>query len=48
MKLPSSTARELADADTATLYNTHHMQLLNHPAIYKEIAQRLQLKPSRK
>lgn len=48
VKLPSSTARELADADTATLYNTHHMQLLNHAAIYKEIAQRLRLKPSRK
>ncbi|MES2884778.1 MAG: alpha/beta fold hydrolase [Pseudomonadota bacterium] len=41
VKLPSSTARELADADTATLYSAHHMQLLNHPAIYKEIAQRL-------
>ncbi|MDO9451823.1 MAG: alpha/beta hydrolase [Stagnimonas sp.] len=44
VKLPSSTARELADADTATLYNAHHMQLLNHPAIYKEIAQRLTAK----
>lgn len=44
VKLPSSTARELADADTATLYNAHHMQLLNHPAIYREIAQRLSTK----
>lgn len=44
VKLPSSTARELADADTATLYSAHHMQLLNHPAIYKEIAQRLAAK----
>lgn len=41
VKLPSSTARELADADTATLYNAHHMQLLNHPLVFKEIAQRL-------
>ena len=41
VKLPSSTARELADADTAVLYSAHHMQLLNHPAIYTQIAQRL-------
>ncbi len=41
VKLPSSTARELADADTAVLYSAHHMQLLNHPAIYQEIAKRL-------
>lgn len=44
VKLPSSTARELADADTAVLYSTHHMQLLNHPAIYTQIAQRLGVK----
>lgn len=48
VKLPSSTARELADADTATLYSAHHMQLLNHPAIYKEIAQRLAAKKTLK
>ena len=41
VKLPSSTARELADADTAVLYSAHHMQLLNHPAIYTQIGQRL-------
>lgn len=44
VKLPSSTARELADADTAVLYRAHHMQLLNHPAIYTQIAQRLGVK----
>lgn len=41
VKLPSSTARELADADTAVLFKAHHMQLLNHPAIYTQIVQRL-------
>ncbi len=41
VQLPSATARELADADTAVLFNAHHMQLLNHPAIYAQIAQRL-------
>ena len=48
VKLPSSTARELADADTATLYSAHHMQLLNHPAIYTQIAQRLGAKKALK
>jgi len=44
VKLPSATARHLADADTAVLFRAHHMQLLNHPAIYTQIAQRLGLK----
>ncbi len=48
VKLPSSTARELADADTAVLYSAHHMQLLNHPAIYTQIAQRLGAKKTLK
>jgi len=41
VRLPSSTAHQLADADTAVLYSTHHMRLLNHPAIYQQIVQRL-------
>ena len=32
--LPSSTAAHLADADTAVLFRTNHMRLLNHPVIY--------------
>ena len=39
--VPSSTAKELADADTAVLFNTHHMRLLNHPGIYQQLVQRL-------
>lgn len=39
--LPSSTGHELADADTAMLFNTHHMRLLNHPLIYQQLIQRL-------
>lgn len=35
--LPSSLASELADADTATLFGLHHMQLLNHPAVYAQL-----------
>lgn len=45
VKLPSATARELAEADTATLFRAHHMQLLNHPAIAAQIEQRLSSKP---
>jgi pimeloyl-ACP methyl ester carboxylesterase len=41
VRLPSSTARELADADTAVLFCTHHMRLLNHPAVYRQIRKRL-------
>jgi pimeloyl-ACP methyl ester carboxylesterase len=41
VRLPSSTAHQLADADTAVLYSAHHMRLLNHPVIYQQIAQRL-------
>jgi hypothetical protein len=41
VRLPSSTARELADADTAVLFRTHHMRLLNHPAVYRQIRTRL-------
>ena len=44
VKLPSATARHLADADTATLYRAHHMSLLNHPAIWAQIAARLGIK----
>ncbi|PPE73784.1 alpha/beta hydrolase [Solimonas fluminis] len=32
--LPSSTAAHLADADTAVLFRTSHLRLLNHPVIY--------------
>ncbi|AXQ30865.1 alpha/beta fold hydrolase [Solimonas sp. K1W22B-7] len=32
--LPSSTAAHLADADTAVLFRTNHLRLLNHPVIY--------------
>jgi pimeloyl-ACP methyl ester carboxylesterase len=46
VKLPSATARELADADTATLFRAHHMQLLNHPAIAAQIEQRLATAPT--
>lgn len=39
--LPSSLAKELADADTAVLFQRHHLQLLNDPAVYALIAERL-------
>jgi len=32
--LPSATASQLADADMAVLFRTHHLRLLNHPVIY--------------
>jgi pimeloyl-ACP methyl ester carboxylesterase len=41
VRLSSATARELADADTAVLFGLHHMQLLNHPAVYRELRARL-------
>jgi hypothetical protein len=41
VRLRSSTARDLADADTAVLFRVHHMRLLNHPAVYREIRGRL-------
>ncbi|MDB5986257.1 MAG: alpha/beta fold hydrolase [Nevskia sp.] len=41
VRLPSSTAHELADADTAVLYRTHHLRLLNHPVVYQQLVQRL-------
>jgi len=41
VRLPSSTAQQLADADTAVLYRAHHLRLLNHPAVYAQIVQRL-------
>jgi pimeloyl-ACP methyl ester carboxylesterase len=41
VRLPSSTAHELADADTAVLAGINHMRLLNHPAVYGEIRARL-------
>lgn len=48
VKLPSATARELANADTAVLFKAHHMQLLNHPAIYSQIAERLGVAKARR
>jgi alpha-beta hydrolase superfamily lysophospholipase len=41
VQLPSSTARDLADADTAVLFRTHHLRLLNHPVVYQQIRSRL-------
>jgi len=41
VRLPSATARRLADTDTAALFGLHHMQLLNHPAVYRELRERL-------
>lgn len=41
VRLDSSTARDLADADTAVLTRVGHMRLLNHPAVYDEIRSRL-------
>jgi len=40
--LPSSTAAQLADADTAVLFRTNHIRLLNHPVIYGLIRDALQ------
>ncbi|SFF53662.1 PGAP1-like protein [Fontimonas thermophila] len=34
---PSSLAAELADAETVSLCGLHHMQLLNHPAVYAHL-----------
>jgi pimeloyl-ACP methyl ester carboxylesterase len=36
--LPSATAREIADADSATLTRVHHIRLLNHPLVWHWIA----------
>lgn len=41
VQVSSSTAAQLADADTAVLFSTNHLRLLNHPAIYQQIRQRL-------
>jgi pimeloyl-ACP methyl ester carboxylesterase len=41
VQLSSSTAAHLANADSATLYASNHMRLLNHPAIYQQLRQRL-------
>jgi hypothetical protein len=45
VRLPSSTACELAGADTAVLLGVSHLGLLNHPAVYREIARRLGAMP---
>src|SRR3546814_15451514 len=37
----SSLAKELADTDSAVLFERHHMQLLNDPAVYTLIAKQL-------
>ncbi|WP_370305650.1 esterase/lipase family protein [Sinimarinibacterium flocculans] len=39
--LPSATARELADADSATLTRVHHIRLLNHPLVWHWLDTRL-------
>ncbi len=39
--LPSATARELADADSATLTRVHHVRLINHPLVWRWIASQL-------
>ncbi len=39
--LSSSTAAHVANADAATLYSSNHMRLLNHPAVYQQLLQRL-------
>jgi hypothetical protein len=41
VRLSSSTAHELADADTAVLFGLHHIRLLNHPDVYREIRRRI-------
>lgn len=43
VRLPSSTARELADADTAVLHAINHLRLLNHPEVYAQIRDRLEM-----
>lgn len=48
VQISSSTAARIADADTAVLFNSNHMRLLNHPAIYAQIRQRLGSKPALK
>ena len=48
VKLPSATASELANADTAVLFKAHHMHLLNHPAIYSQIAERLGVRKAKR
>jgi pimeloyl-ACP methyl ester carboxylesterase len=40
--LPSATASELADADSATLTRVHHIRLVNHPLVWHWMASRLQ------
>jgi pimeloyl-ACP methyl ester carboxylesterase len=42
VRLDSSTAAELADADTAVLFRTHHLRLLNHPVIWGLLRDALQ------
>lgn len=39
--LPSATAYELADADSATLTRLHHLRLLNHPLVWQWMERRL-------
>lgn len=46
VRLPSSAAAQLADADTAVLFRTNHMRLLNHPVIYGLIRDALQRRPA--
>lgn len=46
--LPSSLAQELADTDSAVLFQRHHMQLLNDPAVYALIAKQLGVAKRRK
>ena len=41
VRVSSSTPRELADTDTATVFGVHHMRLVNHPAVYAELRARL-------
>ena len=43
VRLPSALAADLADADTATLFGRHHMQLLNDPQVYALMAAQLGL-----
>lgn len=41
VRLPSSLATELADADSAVLFRLNHMRLLNHPEVYPHIQRAL-------
>jgi pimeloyl-ACP methyl ester carboxylesterase len=41
VNLPSATAREFADADSATLTRVHHLRLLNHPLVWQWMASQL-------